>query len=219
MGTCNTTQKEMGGKSLRIKLCKELTYTTNGTTADINTSVPHGLKVGDLWKPKAVGTATNLLTTKFYYVKAIIDTDTFQVSLNKAAVIIIPDAAIVSQLSDGFAAIGGIRSKSFSVSSEEIDITSEDSDEWKTILDKAGVRSVAFSGSGIYSNYENVKSVRASFFANEMVCLVLLETETELVWSGCFKISSVEISGDYNAESSLSLSGSSSGPVALYEMV
>jgi TP901-1 family phage major tail protein len=120
--------------------------------------------------------------------------------------------------SDGFASIGGIRSKSFSLSSEEIDITSEDSDEWKTILDKAGIRSVAVSGSGVYSNAENVKSLRNSFLNNEMVCMVLLEAKDQLVWSGCFKIASIEISGDYNAESSLSISASSSGKVELFDM-
>lgn len=214
MGTCNVTQKEMGGKDLLLKICKALTYSTNGTTADINTSAAHGLKVGDLWRPAAVGAATNLIANKFYYVKSVVDADTIQVSVNAAGAAIIPDAALTSLASDGFSAIGGIRSKSFSVTAEEIDITSEDSDEWKTLLDKAGIRSVAISGSGVYSSADNVKSLRTSFLANELVCLAFVEVKAEFVWSCCMKVTALEISGDYNAESSLSISGSSSGVVS-----
>ena len=52
-----------------------------------------------------------------------------------------------------FKSTGGLRSKSMDFSAEGIDITNEESDEWKVMLDKAGMRSMEISGSGVYNNY------------------------------------------------------------------
>lgn len=214
MGSCNTQQNEIGGKSLLLKVCLEKTYSTNGTTADINTTAAHKLKVGDVVRFLNVGAATNLVVGQFYYVKTIIDTDTFRVSVNAAGTEIIPDAAITAQKVDTFRSVGGLRAKSFSFSSEGIDITNQESEEWKVMLDGAGIRSLSVSGSGVYTNEEVFQALYNAALTNALICLMFIDVTTFAITSGCMKVTSMEVSGDYDAEGQYSMSAESSGPVA-----
>jgi TP901-1 family phage major tail protein len=212
------TQNEMGGKHLLLKKAKALTYSMSNTSSDVNFSAAHGLAVGDLWRPTAVGAATTLEAGRIYFVKEVVDSDTVKVSETNGGAAIVADAALTTLVSTGFAAIGGIRSKSFSINSETIDLTNEDSDEWKVILDQGGVRSVAVSGSGVYSDTDNMRTLQTDFLANNLIEMAFVEVKANYVWAGYFKVESLEISGDYNAESSLSISAASSGEVTLTDM-
>jgi TP901-1 family phage major tail protein len=116
---------------------------------------------------------------------------------------------------DLFKSTGGLRSKSINFSAEGIDITNEESDEWKKMLDKAGIRSMEISGSGVYNNYDVFQSLVTKFLANELTCLMFVEVKTGRIYEGCFKLTSLEISGDYDAESSYSISAASSGAVTI----
>lgn len=209
---------EMGGKDLIVKAGIANTYTTDATTAAITFATAHGLAVGDLWSPVAVGASVAIAAGRVYYVKTITSATVIQVSKAPSTAAIIPGVIITAQACFAYTNIGGIRSKSFAVSATEIDITNEDSSQWKTLLDAAGIRAVAFSGSGVYSQGANVKALRTAFLANTIVPLALLEVAASYVWAGSFKITSLEISGDYSAESSLAIAGSSSGAVSLSDM-
>lgn len=215
MGSCNTTQKEIGGKSLILKACTAVTgITTDGTTADIEKTA-HGLKVGDIFVPSAVGSITNLVVGTPYYVKTITDADNFQVSATKGGVAIVPNAAAAGTVEgDFFTTVGGIRSKSLSMSADGIDITNQDSDEWKTMLDGAGIKSMSISGSGVYNNQALFQSLYSKFLANELTCFMLIDTTVARLYSGCWKITSLEISGDYDGEGNFSLSADSSGQIS-----
>lgn len=214
MGTCNTAQNEMGGKELLLKACVDASAATTDTSSSI-TSVAHGLKVGDIVKFVTLGALTAVTTTQFYFVKEIVDADTFKVSATRSGAVIAMDATEAALEILLFKSTGGLRSKSISFSAEGIDITNEDSDEWTVMLDKAGKRSLEISGSGVYNNYPVFQNLMQKFLANELTCLMFVEVKTGKLYEGCFKLTSLEISGDYDAESSYSISASSSGPVTI----
>lgn len=212
MGTCNTTQNEMGGKELLLKACVEVSVATTSSSDNL-TITAHGAKVGDIVKFGAVGSNTVINTTTFYYVKTIVDANTIEISATRSGAAIVMDATAAALDADLFKSTGGLRSKSISFSAEGIDITNEDSDEWKVMLDLAGIRSLEISGSGVYNNYEVFQSLVSKFLANQLTCLMFVEVKTGRLYEGCFKLTSLEISGDYDAESSYSISAASSGPV------
>lgn len=215
MGTCNTAQKEMGGKDLGIKACVEASIATADTSSEL-TSTAHGLKVGDIVKFGSVGANTVFNTTSFYFVKEIVDANKFKISSTRTGAAIIADATETALSADLFQALGGIRSKSIALAAEGIDITNEESDEWKVFLDKAGMRSLEISGSGVYTNSAVLSSLQTKMLANELTCLMFLEFKTGKLIEGCFKLTSLEYSGDHDAESSMSISASSSGKPTFY---
>ena len=212
MGTCNTAQNEMGGKELLLKACVDAVAATTNTSATI-TSTAHGLKVGDIVKFVEVGAITTVDTDTYYYVNAILSANTFTVSATRSGAAIVMDATEASLDILLFKSTGGLRSKSLSFSAEGVDITNEESDEWKVMLDKAGMRSLEISGSGVYNNYPVFQTLVDKFLANELTCLMFVEVKTGKLYEGCFKLTSLEISGDYDAESNYSISAASSGPV------
>lgn len=212
MGSCNTTQKEQGGKHLLLKACVEGSVASTSASTTF-TSVAHGLRVGDIAKPKTVGANTTVDVDGYYYVKSVPTDDTFTVSATRGGAAISADATEAAMEWDLFRAVGGIRSKSFSFSAEGVDITNEDSDEWTTLLDGAGMRSLEVSGSGVYNNNDVLESIEEKFLANELSCLMLISVKTGRIYEGCFKLTSLEISGDHDAESNFSISASSSGEV------
>lgn len=209
---CNTTQNEIGGKELLLKACVLIENVTTANTSSDITKTAHGLKVGDLVKFLSVGTLTAVTVNTFYFVKEV-TANTFKISATRAGVAIVMDAVESTLDIDAYKSFGGIRSKSFSFSAEGVDITNQDSDEWSVMLNGAGMRSVSVSGSGVYTNETTFQAVLTKFLANELTCLMLIETKTDRVFEGCFKITSLEVGGDYNAESNFSVSAESSGPI------
>jgi TP901-1 family phage major tail protein len=207
----NPTQNEVGGKELLVKVGVEKTFSTDGTTSAI-TSTAHKMKVGDVavFTAAELGSITNLTPLIPYFVKTVADANTITVAATPSGTAIIPDAAAVSKKMTGFLNLGGLRSKSFSFSSESIDISSQDTDDWKKILDAAGLRSFAVSGSGVYTNEETFQLARVAAFNNALTQLLFIDVKGLLIIFGYFKISSLDISGDYNAEGSYSLSADSS---------
>lgn len=212
MGACNTAQNEMGGKELLLKACVDAVAATALNDASV-VSTAHGLKVGDIVKFKEVGANTVIDTTTFYYVKTIVSANEFEISATRTGGAILLDANEASLDVLLFKSTGGLRSKSLSFSAEGVDITNEESDEWKVMLDKAGMRSLEISGSGVYNNYPVFQTLVDRFLANELTCLMFVEVKTGKLYEGCFKLTSLEISGDYDAESNYSIAASSSGPV------
>lgn len=212
MATCNTTQNEVGGKDLLLKACVAAVAATTDTSENLVITA-HGLKVGDIVKFLEIGANTVINLTSFYVVKEVVDANTIKISATKSGPAIVFDATEASLDMLKFLSTGGLRSKSLSFSAEGIDISNEESDEWRVMLDKAGFRSLEISGSGVYNNYTVFQGLVTKFLANELVCLAFIEVKTGRIYEGCFKLTSLEIAGDYDAESSYSISATSSGPV------
>lgn len=214
MGSCNTAQNEVGGKDLLLKVCKEMLFTTDATTSSVEITA-HGLKVGTplVFTAAALGAIVTLLPNKPYFVKTVVDVDNVILATTPTGIAIIPGAVVTDAAVDVFVNVGGIRSKGITFTSEGIDITSQDSDEWTKMLDSAGLRSVALSGSGVYTNEANYTIVEDAAYANSLICLMFIDVKGLKVLWGCYKVTQVENSGDYNAEGNFTLAASSSGEI------
>jgi len=215
MGTCNTPQNEVGGKELLLKVCKEISVATTSTSNDF-ASAAHGLIVGDVVKFQSVGANTVINTTSFYFVVAVPSSGVFEISATRGGTAIIADATEAALTTDAFQTLGGLRSKSFGFSSEGIDITNQDSDEWKKMLDGAGIRSFSVSGSGVYTNETVFQTAFSRARDNLLTCLMLIDVKASRIYEGCFKMTSLEISGDFDAESNYSISAESSGQITVF---
>ena len=216
MGSCNTTQKELGGKDLLLRTCIEKTYATTDTSDSI-TSTAHGLVVGDIVKPSSIGTLTSIDVNTFYFVINVPDANSFKIATLPSGTAIVMDDTTTGLKLDAFVLVGGLRSKSFSFSSESIDITNQESGEWKTMLDGSGMRSVSMSGSGVYTAEVAFREVRQAFLDNKLICFMFQDAKNNELIEGCFKISSLEVSGDYDAEGQYSIGADSSGPVVFFQ--
>lgn len=214
---CNTAQNEVGGKSLLLKACVLKTVATANTSNDV-TLTAHGLVVGDIIKFLEVGANTVINTTTYYFVVAVPTANTFEISATRGGAAIVMDATEASLDIDAYLTVGGLRSKSLSFNSEAIDITNGDSDEWKVTLDGAGIRSMSISGSGVYTNESVFRAVELKAMTNALTCLMFIDVKNDRIYDGCYKITSIEQSGDYDAEGQYSLSAESSGEVVVTDL-
>jgi predicted secreted protein len=216
MANCNTAQNEVGGKDLLLKKCKEFTAIET-TNASANIEITgHGAKVGDIILFSDVGTNTVINTDDFYIVREVIDANTITIKATLQGSAIVMDATSSVLKALVFRNLGGLRSKEFGLSSEAVDITNVDSDEWSSMLDGAGIRSASMSGSGVWTNELVFQEFFADFVANRLTCLALVDAKSGRVYEGCFKITELSVSGDYDAEGTYSVSAESSGPVTVY---
>lgn len=213
MGTCNVAQNETGGKFLHLKICLEKTFSTTATSSDV-TVTAHKAKVGDLVKFSNVDGNTVINTTTYYFITQIVDANKFKISATPAGTAIVMDDTSAIVAGEIFMGLGGIRSKEVSGSSEAIDVSNQDSDEWKVILDGAGQRSFSISGSGVLTNTDAYTEAETKFLANLLTCLMFVDLKSLKAKVGCFKITEISNSGDYNAEGQFSISAESSGPVS-----
>lgn len=219
--SCNSTASEKGGKDLLLKICEELTASVSVGTTDDATKVlvtAHGLAVNDLirFPAAALGTADDVTADQMYFVKAVTAND-FSISETPGGTAIAFTEAIVSKTIEAFKTVGGLRSKSWSFNAESVDATHHGTNQWKKLLSGAGLRSVSVSGDGVYSSEVNYRAMEADAYAGLLVCLALVEVVTGRIYTGCFKISSLEVSGDYNAEGAFSMSADSSEEVTIYQ--
>ena len=221
MGSCNTTQNERSGKDLLLKICKVLEIDVSVGTGDDPTALlatAHGLAVGDLVRfPTAeLGTNDDVTAEQLYFIKSVTD-DSFKISATPGGAAITFDEAIVNADIEVFETIGGLRSSSSAFASEGIDISNHGTSQWKKLKDGAGMKSVSFSGSGVYVNMANYRAMEVSAFANELVCLAFIDAQAGRIKSGCFKITSLEETGEYDGEATFSASFESSGEVIVYQ--
>lgn len=214
---------EKSGKDMLLKVAENLTAAVAGTANF--TAAGHGLTNGDLVMfLETEGTSFN--TSRFYFVtdgsadgtNSAIDGTIFKLAL-------VPDgAAIVCDVTDAtvnmvaYKTVGGLRTSSFSYSAENVDVSNHGSNQWKTLKSGAGMRSAKIAGKGVYSNATNYRAMEASAFANSLVSLAFLDVDAGRIYSGSFKISSLDNSGDYSGEAAFSIAAESSGTVSIAQL-
>lgn len=211
------TSNAQGGKNFLLKVGNGLSGSAVTFTAatDLVGLTAHGLSAGDIVEFATVVTSTvPVVNTVYYVIAAGLTADVFKVSTTLGGSTINIDADGTGTTKESFTTIAGLRSKSISLNAEEIDITNNDSDEWKELLDTSGIRSVSMSGDGVFKDENTFKRARTYFLAGSLKNWRVIVNSTGDYWSGCFKLTSIEQSGDYNAESAYSMAMSSSGPVS-----
>lgn len=111
-------------------------------------------------------------------------------------------------------AIAGMRTTSFSINGETVDVTNKDStSQARELLAAAGVSSMSITGAGVFVDDSNVITLRASAFARTLATYVM-EFESGDTYTGSFQVSNVEQAGEYNGEVTYSATFESSGVIA-----
>lgn len=216
MSSCNTARNEKGGKDLLLKVCKEITATFTDTSADID-STAHGLVVGDLVRFVTLGALNDVDLVSVYFVTAVSDADTFQIAASPGGTAIIFTPGETDLVIEAFTTLGGLRSKSFSFSADSIDVSNHGSNQWKELLDEAGMKSVSLSGAGVYTSATNYRLCESNALAGLLTCFAILDSVTGRVYYGCYKITGLEATAEYDGEAGYSLSMDSSGEIKIFQ--
>ncbi len=124
--------------------------------------------------------------------------------------------AFLLKISDGatppvFTTLAGLRATGLTLNAEAVNITNKDSGGWRQLLAGAGVRSVALSGSGVFTNSAAETRLRAAAMAAEINDYRIV-FESSDSFSGKFMVTRLEYSGDYNGERTYAVALESSGP-------
>lgn len=212
------TTSAQGGKDFLLKLgygfSGAVTFQDAGDTVTFNN---HGLANGDIVRFSVIGTTTGIVINTNYYVIGVA-TNTFQLAATRGGVALVLTTDGTGTAVEAFETIAGLRSTSFTFNAEEIDITNQDSAQWKEVLSGAGIKSVTVSGSGIFKDDYSFAKSRSIALAQTLKNWRICVNTSGDYWQGCFKITSMEQAGDYNNESSYSISLAGSGAFTYTEV-
>jgi len=115
-------------------------------------------------------------------------------------------------LQKGAVTLAGLRSTSFTLNGEEVDVTNKDSGGWRALLAGAGVTSMSISGSGVFQDDVTLAAMRVAAIAKTLDAYTIL-FESGDDYTGTFQCTSVEQSGEHNGEVTYSVSLESSGVI------
>lgn len=80
------------------------------------------------------------------------------------------------------------------------------------------MRAVAISGGGVYNNAANFRALEAAALQNALISLAFIDAEAGRIYSGSFKVNSLEHSGEYDGEAAYSMAANSSGTVSIAQL-
>lgn len=111
-----------------------------------------------------------------------------------------------------FTTIAGLRSTSFTISGETVDVTNKlSTGGQRELLAGAGTSSMSISGSGVFQADTDVIAMRQAVFDRTISRYQIVFTDG--TYEGDFQVTSVEQSGEHNGEVTYSVSLESSGQV------
>lgn len=124
---------------------------------------------------------------------------------------------LLIKISDGatppnFTTIAGLRSTSMTINDETVDITNKDNAPNRTLLANAGIQSVSVSGSGVFTDAAVEEDLRAYMGATTFLDFQVIIPDFQ-TYEGEFQLTSLEYSGEYNGETTYSLTLESSGVI------
>ncbi len=111
-----------------------------------------------------------------------------------------------------FTTIAGLRSTSFNINGESVDVTTKDSAGWRELLAGAGVTSMSIEGAGVFQDNSNLATMRSRAIARSIDNYEIV-FESGDTYTGAFQVTSVQQEGQFNGEVTYSVSLASSGPV------
>jgi TP901-1 family phage major tail protein len=116
--------------------------------------------------------------------------------------------------SGGFTTVAGLRSRQIAFNAESVDVTdAESSGRWRELLEGAGVKRAAVSGSGIFKDASTDDTVRQTFFGGTIVDWQVIVPDFGTL-EGPFQVTALEYSGEHNGELAYDLSLESAGAIA-----
>ena len=109
-----------------------------------------------------------------------------------------------------YTTIAGLRTNTWTVNGEDVDVTTKDDDGWQQRLSGAGVRSIGISTTGVFQDSAIEETVRGWAF-DQTINWFQLTFENGDVLECQFQISSYERTGDHDGAENYSLSMNSHG--------
>ena len=106
----------------------------------------------------------------------------------------------------------GVRTKTYSVTNDYVDVTTDDDDGWRTLLADPGLRSVEVTVGGVTSDQVLLAEIMKADISGEPLD-VELPTATGAQLSGTFVVSSYEGSGEHDGAYEFSATFMSAGVV------
>jgi len=111
--------------------------------------------------------------------------------------------------------IGGLRTKSFSMNNELIDVTNHGSSQLRKILDGCGIFSMSVSGSGVYDgSATTLHALEDAMKTGTLQTMRLIDSDGR-TYTGLFKVVTFERASEYNAEATYSVSLESSDDIVI----
>jgi len=110
-----------------------------------------------------------------------------------------------------FQTVAGLRSHTFALNAEPVDVTNADSTEsWRELLAGGGVRRASVSGAGIFKDETSDETIRGYFFAGTIRDWQVIVPDFGEI-EGPFQITALEYAGEHNGEVAFELSLESAG--------
>jgi len=114
---------------------------------------------------------------------------------------------------EAFTTVGGMRTNTMQLNKETVDVTNKDStDQWRELLEGAGVKSASFSGSGIFTDSAAEETVRADFFSDAFTNYQAIVPDFG-TFTGAFEVTALSYAGEYNGSATYDLTLESAGAI------
>lgn len=123
------------------------------------------------------------------------------------------DVLIKIAVSGSQVTVGGLRSSTITLNDEMVDITTKDSSGKREILGGAGINSVTFAGSGVFTDSTSEQQLRTNFGTGSLSAMSFIIPDLG-TYAGNFLITTLEFAGEHNGEATFSLTAESSGNVS-----
>ena len=126
---------------------------------------------------------------------------------------------ILLKIGDGaspevFMTVAGVRARTLSFNAKSVEVTDSDSvGRWRELLDGAGVRQCAVSGSGVFRDAAADALIRQSFFDQSARGWQLVIPGFGTV-AGPFLVAALEYAGQFDGEATFALTLASAGALA-----
>lgn len=126
------------------------------------------------------------------------------------------DLLLKKEVSTGvYETMAGLRSKSVSMSADGIEVTNHDSNQFRTFLDGAGIRSMSLSGSGVFKEDQTLNQAHDDWSAQTLKKYRVIDDAAGKTFEALFKITTMERAGEYNGEQTWSVTLESSGEITI----
>lgn len=114
----------------------------------------------------------------------------------------------------GFVTLGGLRTRQIAFNAETVDVThAESAGRWRELLEGAGVRRAAVTGTGIFRDAASDARLRQTFFDAEIQTWQLILPDFGTI-EGAFQVTALEYRGEHDGEVTFELTLESAGPIA-----
>ncbi len=117
----------------------------------------------------------------------------------------------VRQGASAFVTVAGLRARQIAFNAETVDVThAESAGRWRELLEGAGVRRAAVTGSGVFKDETSDEVVRQSFFDGAILVWQVIVPDFGRI-EGPFQVTSLEYRGDHAGEVTFDLALESAG--------